>query len=87
MNNIVAPHLPKLPPLPLDFSLPVRSPTEPVLKYRLRICLRVVALALMTLAAVPAMLFAGISLTLHKWSRLDLNHTLDNNAQSGGNDG
>jgi hypothetical protein len=46
----------------------------------------VAALALMALAAIPAMLFAGISLTLHKWSHMDFNRTLDNNAQSGGND-
>ncbi len=83
----LAPQFPKLPPLPLEFSLPQRAPNEPLLKFRLRTLQKVAALALMALAAIPAMLFAACSLTLHKWSHLDINHSIEHNPQSGGSDG
>lgn len=67
--NPLSPRIPKLPPLPLQFSLPAKSVGETTLRYTMRLCVRVAALALMVICLIPAMLFAATSLTLHKWSQ------------------
>lgn len=68
MTTSLQPKLSPLTALPMQFSLPTRGAAEYRIKYTLRLCLRVAAVALMLFSAVIAMVFAATSQTLYKWS-------------------